>query len=196
MPRSSDIAACVCALIKPGMRIFPEASYRLRGKNREATSAAVPTARIFPSLTAIAPGSKTVNFSSIVSTIPPERTRSAAARWAPAAAPAAEGRREEDAEAGSGGRTLLRIDWPLRTSCRNSNGSGRSSWSLKRFDLPSSVEETTSMSPANSQRICRQAPQGGVGSSAPVTTATARNRRTPSESAFQMATRSAQTVRP
>ncbi len=51
-------------------------------------------------------------------------------------------------------------------------------------------------SPANSQRIWRQAPQGGVGSSAPVTTATARNLRTPSESAFQIATRSAQTVRP
>src|ERR1700693_4680815 len=51
-------------------------------------------------------------------------------------------------------------------------------------------------SPANSQRIWRQAPQGGVGSSAPVTTATARNLRTPSESAFQIATRSAQTVSP
>src|SRR6266508_206944 len=51
-------------------------------------------------------------------------------------------------------------------------------------------------SPANSQRIWRQAPQGGVGSSASVTMATARNLRTPSESAFQIATRSAQTVRP
>ena len=65
-----------------------------------------------------------------------------------------------------------------------------------RFVLPPVVDITTGMSPVNSQRIWRHAPQGGVGSSAPVTTAIPLNCRTPSESAFQTATRSAQTVRP
>ena len=64
------------------------------------------------------------------------------------------------------------------------------------FRAPRTVAETTGTSPANSHRIWRHAPHGGVGVSASVTTATARNFRTPSERAFQIATRSAQTVSP
>jgi len=52
------------------------------------------------------------------------------------------------------------------------------------------------MSPQNSQMICRQAPQGGVSSAVSATTQIAWKRRSPSLTAFQIATRSAQTVRP
>src|SRR3954469_22984585 len=55
---------------------------------------------------------------------------------------------------------------------------------------------STSRSPANSQRIWRQAPHGGVGSSVSATTETRRNFVCPSESALNIATRSAQMVRP
>src|SRR5260370_40274074 len=48
----------------------------------------------------------------------------------------------------------------------------------------------------NSQIICRQVPHGGVSDSVSATIAMALNLRSPSDSAFQMATRSAQTVSP
>src|ERR1043165_7757490 len=53
-----------------------------------------------------------------------------------------------------------------------------------------------SRSPPNSHRICRQAPHGGVGAFVSATTAMRENRRSPSEIALTMATRSAQIVRP
>src|SRR5262249_7136253 len=99
-------------------------------------------------------------------------------------------RRREEARDSPGARPQ-----PARPH-QNSNGSGKSSESLRRFVAPPVVAMTTGMSPANSQRIWRQAPHGGVGSEAPVTTAIPVNRRTPSERAFQTATRSAHTVRP
>ena len=52
------------------------------------------------------------------------------------------------------------------------------------------------MSPANSHRICRHGPHGGVGSSVSATTAMRVNSSCPSDSALNMATRSAQIVRP
>lgn len=48
----------------------------------------------------------------------------------------------------------------------------------------------------NSESVCRQAPQGVAGALPPAASASATNRRAPSETAFQSATRSAQTVRP
>ncbi len=50
------------------------------------------------------------------------------------------------------------------------------------------------MSPQNSQMTCRHAPHGGVRRSVSTTTQRRLNLRSPSESAFQMATRSAQMV--
>ena len=52
------------------------------------------------------------------------------------------------------------------------------------------------MSPPNSQSIWRQAPQGGVGASVSATTAMRAKRAVPSESALNIATRSAQIVSP
>src|SRR4029079_4325254 len=54
----------------------------------------------------------------------------------------------------------------------------------------------TSRSPPNSQRICRQAPHGGVGAAVSATTTTRRKRRCPSEIALNMAPRWAQIVSP
>ncbi len=48
----------------------------------------------------------------------------------------------------------------------------------------------------NSESVCRQAPQGAAGAFSPAASARAANLRAPSETAFQRATRSAQTVRP
>ncbi len=49
---------------------------------------------------------------------------------------------------------------------------------------------------ANSQMICRQVPHGGVKVPVSATIASSVKSRSPSDSAFQMATRSAQTVSP
>ena len=54
----------------------------------------------------------------------------------------------------------------------------------------------TQMSPQSSQRICRQAPQGGVMTCESATTATAANFVKPSETALNTAIRSAHMVRP
>ena len=54
----------------------------------------------------------------------------------------------------------------------------------------------TQMSPQNSHRIWRQAPQGAVGRGESATTAMASNSRRPSETALNTATRSAHSVRP
>ena len=54
----------------------------------------------------------------------------------------------------------------------------------------------TQMSPQNSQRICRQAPQGAAGRGESATTAMASNSRSPSETALKTATRSAQMREP
>jgi hypothetical protein len=48
----------------------------------------------------------------------------------------------------------------------------------------------------NSESVCRQAPQGAAGALSPAASASATNLRAPSATAFQRATRSAQTVRP
>ena len=53
-----------------------------------------------------------------------------------------------------------------------------------------------SMSPQNSHRIWRQAPQGGVRSSVSAAMAMRWNLRAPSEMALNTATRSAQSVSP
>ncbi len=52
------------------------------------------------------------------------------------------------------------------------------------------------MSPQNSQRICRQAPHGGVKFSVSAATTALRKRRAPSEIALKIATLSAHSVRP
>jgi hypothetical protein len=50
--------------------------------------------------------------------------------------------------------------------------------------------------PPNSHRICRHAPHGGVGASVSATMAMRVKARWPSDSALNIATRSAQIVRP
>src|SRR4051812_16711504 len=62
--------------------------------------------------------------------------------------------------------------------------------------FPARFTKTTSMSPQNSHRICRQDPQGGVSTSVSAATAIRRNLREPSDMALNTATRSAHIVRP
>src|SRR5690606_19859396 len=77
-----------------------------------------------------------------------------------------------------------------------SNGRGSRSRMNNVSVLPERFAIVTGMSPQNSQMIWRHVPHGGVSSSVSATIAMALKRVSPSESAFQMATRSAQTVSP
>src|SRR5581483_4528298 len=77
-----------------------------------------------------------------------------------------------------------------------SKGFGKRSFNWYVSVLPCRFTSVNSTSPQNSQRICRQAPHGGVRTSVSAATTTRRNLRTPSEIALKMATRSAQRVSP
>src|SRR5665213_1787782 len=77
-----------------------------------------------------------------------------------------------------------------------SKGFGKSAAMRYRSVLPLKFSSSTSASPQNSHRICRQAPQGGVSVSVSATTATASNPRSPSEMALKTAPRSAHNVKP
>src|SRR5207249_2508253 len=83
---------------------------------------------------------------------------------------------------------------PIRK--RPSKGKGNSSFNLNRVRAERRFARTTSMSPQYSHRIWRQAPHGGVSSSVSARTTIRLNSDSPSDSAFQAATRSAQTVKP
>src|ERR1039457_281894 len=87
---------------------------------------------------------------------------------------------------------------PGRWHYRNdaSKGLGKRSFIWNFSVLPCRLTRITSMSPQNSQRIWRHAPQGGVRTSVSAATATRRHLRAPSEIALKTATRSAHIVRP
>ena len=70
------MAACVWALIRPGMMMPPPASMR-RTTDQSVKSAAGPTARMRSPATATAPSSIRVSAASMVSTMPFEIKRSA-----------------------------------------------------------------------------------------------------------------------
>src|SRR5437870_13907288 len=95
------------------------------------------------------------------------------------------------------GDSLATYLWPL-TSLRNraSKARGSRSFTCSVSVSPRKFANRMSAFLQNSQMIWRQVPHGGVSDSVSATIASLVKFRSPSESAFQIATRSAQTVSP
>src|SRR5438445_286938 len=85
---------------------------------------------------------------------------------------------------------------PRSPSWFASNAAGSSSRIVNFNTFPDRFARITSASGANSQRICRHAPHGGVGLSVSATTATRLKRRRPSDTPLNTAVRSAHIVSP
>src|SRR4030095_326926 len=96
----------------------------------------------------------------------------------------------------AGDTTLLlysrRASFKKRASKARGSSSRIETISLSPWRLSSLIDAFLQ----NSQMICLQVPHGGVNESVSATTVSSVNSRSPSESPFQIATRSAQTVRP